>query len=239
MKLIKPTGIILRLLILAGLPLLAGCLIAIQPDLKNHSQEMRVLGRQGMGLPGKITFGEFSTDMVARGWITRVNFAGAPEKLSFNVFDGNGRQAAVAAESKLRGAEMNLNALGSMLRAAHSPEQHFAGAIYLQHRGQTYDFIVHNPESNTKLMPTQGHLVTGSDEKIEIRGITQLYNRRLRNVDNLGFEYVRGDQVVGATQVSNRGRVWLRRGLDEDTRLVLAALSTALMIRHDRLSDRQ
>jgi hypothetical protein len=56
------------------------------------------------------------------------------------------------------------------------------------------------------------------------------------NIDNLGFEYKAEGRSVGAVQIFNNGKVWIRNGLLEEQKLVLAALSTALMIRNNELS---
>lgn len=49
--------------------------------------------------------------------------------------------------------------------------------------------------------------------------------------ENYGFEFVRDGQAIGAVSVLGKGRVWLRQSLDADTRLVVAGVATALMVR--------
>lgn len=97
--------------------------------------------------------------------------------------------------------------------------------------------MVYNPEANFFLLPTKGHVQSG-DLRIDISGVTKLQDQKVLNIDNLGFEYFKGSQAVGASQIFNNGKVWLRNGLDPDERLVLAALSTALMIRNNELGKR-
>ncbi len=48
---------------------------------------------------------------------------------------------------------------------------------------------------------------------------------------NYGFEFVQDGQTIGAVSLLGKGRVWLRQSLDEDTRLVVASVATALMVR--------
>lgn len=231
-------------LILVASLLLTACKdyqIALQPDLRENAQLMTVKGRQGNMINQKVSFGEFYTDRVKRGWTVRYNipfvvrFEGAQEKLSFTQFDAAGNKAVVSAIGKFRSAELNW--LGSFFNIPLQFKNYFAGSIYLPHTERAYDFIVYNPESNFILLPTKGHLQSG-DLRIDISGVTKLQDQKVWNIDNLGFEYFKGSQAVGASQIFNNGKVWLRNGLEADERLVLAALSTALMIRNNELAER-
>ena len=232
------------MLLLAASLLLNACKdyqIALQPDLRENAQLMTVKGRQGNMLNQKVSFGEFYTDKVKRGWTVRydipfiVRFEGAQEKLSFTQFDGAGNKAVVSAIGKFRSTEMNW--LGSWFNVPLNYKHYFAGSIYLPHRERSYDFVVYNPESNFFLLPTKGHVQSG-DLRIDVSGVTKLQDQKVLNIDNLGFEYFKGSQAVGASQIFNNGKVWMRNGLDTDERLVLAALSTALMIRNNELAER-
>lgn len=122
--------------------------IALQSDLREDAQLMTVKGRQGNMINQKVSFGEFRTDRVARGWTVRYNlpfivrFEGAQEKLSFTQFDGEGRKAVVSAVGKFRNAEMNW--LGSWFNIPLNYKHYFAGTIYLPHLEKSYDFVVYN-----------------------------------------------------------------------------------------------
>lgn len=232
------------MLLLAASLLLSACKdyqIALQPDLRENAQLMTVKGRQGNMINQKVSFGEFYTDRVARGWTFKYNipfivrFEGAQEKLSFTQYDAAGNKAVVSAVGKFRSAELNL--LGSFFNIPLNYKNYFAGSIYLPHTERAYDFVVYNPEANFVLLPTKGQLQSG-DLRIDISGVTKLHDQKVWNIDNLGFEYFKGSQAVGAAQIFNDGKVWMRNGLDADERLVLAALSTALMIRNNELSER-
>lgn len=221
--------------------LLASCKdynIKIDQDMRAEAQQMEVKGRQGLTFNQKVRFGEFYTDRVRRGWTRRydipfmIRFQGAQEKLSFSQFDAAGRQVVVSAIGKFQSKEIPL--LGDFFGITLEYKYYFAGTIYAIGSGNTYDFIVYNPELNFKLLPTEGQL-NGPGLSVKVHGVTQLDDRKIWNIDNLGFEYKHGEQSVGAVQIFNRGKVWLRKGLEEEHRLVLAGLSTALMIRNNEL----
>lgn len=233
--------IVYKLGVAVVLLLLASCKdynIKIDQDMRAEAQQMEVKGRQGFTFNQKVRFGEFHTDRVRRGWTRSydipfmIRFQGAQEKLSFSQFDGEGRQVVVSAIGKFQSKEVPL--LGAFFGIPLEYKHYFAGTIYAIGSGNAYDFIVFNPESNFKLMPTEGH-ISGPGLSVNVHGVTQLDDRRLWNIDNLGFEYKRGERSIGAVQIFNNGKVWLRKGLEEEHRLVLAGLSTALMIRNNEL----
>lgn len=214
--------------------------IKIDQDMRAEAQMMPVKGRQGLRINQKVSFGEFYTSRVRRGWTTKYNipfilrFQGAEEKLSFSQFDAQGNEAIVSAIGKFRSTELPF--LGGYFGIPLNYKNYFAGNIYLPKTEQTFDFVVYNPEVNFKLLPTAGFLKSPEFE-VEVQGVTQLDDRKVWNIDNLGFEYRAEGRSVGAVQIFNNGKVWIRKGLPEEQKLVLAALSTALMIRNNELSE--
>lgn len=214
--------------------------ILLNQDMRDEAKMMPVKGRQGLRINQKVSFGEFYTNRVRRGWTTSYNipfvlrFQGAHEKLSFSQFDANGNEAVVSAVGKFRSTELPI--LGGYFGIPLKYKHYFAGNIYLPKSGKTYDFVVYNPEANFKLLPTSGFLKS-DDFTVEVHGVTQLDDRKVWNIDNLGFEYKTQERSVGAVQIFNKGKVWIRKGLLEEQQLVLAALSTALMIRNNELNS--
>jgi hypothetical protein len=214
--------------------------IKIDQDLRAESQMMPVKGRQGLRIRQKVSFGEFQTTRIRRGWTSKYNipfvvrFEGAREKLSFTQIDDKGNEAVVSAVGKFRSTELPI--LGGYFGIPLKYKHYFAGNIYLPKSGAMFAFVVYNPEANFRLLPTTGFL-KGETMEIDIRGVTQLEEGRIWNIDNLGFEFHQYNHAVGAVQIMNNGKVWLRKGLSDEHRLVLASLSTALMIRNNELSQ--
>lgn len=213
--------------------------IKIDQDMRAEAQMMPVKGRQGLRINQKVSFGEFYTSRVRRGWTAKYNvpfmlrFQGAQEKLSFSQFDAQGNEAIISAVGKFRSTELPI--LGGYFGIPLKYKNYFAGNIYLPKTEQMFDFVVYNPEANFRLLPTSGLLKSPGFE-VEVVGVTQLDDRKVWNIDNLGFEYKAEGRSVGAVQIFNNGKVWIRNGLPEEQKLVLAALSTALMIRNNELS---
>jgi len=50
-------------------------------------------------------------------------------------------------------------------------------------------------------------------------------------LDNFGFEFIMNGWTVCAVSTINNGRVWLKDDIEEDLKLVLASISTALLVR--------
>lgn len=215
--------------------------LAVNTELRTNGQEIAVKGRQNLRFKQQLTFGEFSTSYIRRGWTSSydlpfvVRFQGAQEKFSFTQFDGKGNRAEVYAVAKVKSVEMPnlLQHFGFEI-----PLQNvFAGTIYMPQTKKSYDFVLYNPDSNLERLPTKGQL-NSEETAISIKGVTEMQDRKLWNTDNLGFEFSIGNQAVGATQTFNKGMVWLRNDLPDETRLLLSALSTALMVRNQYLSRR-
>lgn len=214
--------------------------IKIDQDMRAEAQQLPVKGRQGNMLNQKVSFGEFRTDRVKRGWTSKYNipfilrFEGAQEKLSYSQFDGQNNEAQVFAISKFRNTEVPV--LGDFFGIPINYKFYFAGTIYMPATGHHYDFVVFNPEGNWALTRTHG-FIKGPGLEADIKGVTRLDDRKVWNIDNLGFEFHREEQSIGAVQIFNDGKVWLRKGLESEHRLALAALSTALMIRNQEISS--
>jgi hypothetical protein len=47
----------------------------------------------------------------------------------------------------------------------------------------------------------------------------------------LGYEFVYKDQAIGAVETINNGKVWFKNDLQDDLKLVLASLSSSLLLR--------
>lgn len=223
---------------------LSGCKdynIRIDENMRDDAQMMPVKGRQGVLINQKLSFGEFGTDRIKRGWTFKYNvpfflrFEGAREKLSFTQFNELKQEARVAAVGRFLNHELPI--LGDYFGIPLKYEHYFAGTIYLPHNGHSYDFVVHNPEANFVLLPTSG-FIKGPGLEAEIKGITKLDDRKVLNIDNLGFEFYAQNRSIGAVQIFNNGKVWIRKGLETEHRLVLAALSSSLMVRNAELSER-
>lgn len=212
--------------------------LVLSPELQRNT-EMHVKGRQGWQFNQVIRFGNFSTSKVKRGWTTSydvgftLRFQKAQEKLSFTQLTPEGRQAEVLVVSRFQNTEYEL--LRGFLAYSLRYENTCAGSIIPSgNRDSTWDFVVYNPEGNIEADPDCGVASDNWGNKIHIRGIQQREGQpRWTMGANYGFEFVRDGHTVAAVSTINNGNVWMNDGLDANTRLVVAALSSALLVRHN------
>ncbi|MCF0073037.1 hypothetical protein LZD49_21330 [Dyadobacter sp. CY261] len=212
--------------------------LKVDQDLKNETEIYTVKGRQGSLIGQTLSFGTFKTNKIKRGWTFGysipfiVKFNGASEKISFTQFDANGLGADVALVSKFR--ETELSPLEDYFSISLKYKNFCAGSVKINETG--WDFIVHNidgAERSLKGNSTAGFIRNGQS-RIEITGIRELEgaSKLLTQNDVYGYEFRRAGKVIGAVSTINNGKVWFRNGLDEEMKLVLASVSSGLMLRN-------
>ncbi|WP_026630732.1 hypothetical protein [Dyadobacter alkalitolerans] len=107
--------------------------LAVDDDLKNETETYAVKGRQGSQIGQVISFGDFKTSKVKRGWTSGysipfiVSFNGAKEKLSFQQFGTNGNAAEVALVSRFR--ETEYQPLQDHFSVSLKFKNYFAGSV--------------------------------------------------------------------------------------------------------------
>lgn len=214
--------------------------IRVHPELKAESTRYEVKGRQGWMINQVVTFGEYTTSRIKRGWTVKydlpfiVRFQGASEKLSYTQYDADSNRAEVSAIGKFRNTELPIinDYFGIPLDYKH----YFAGTVYVPSSGRNYDFILYNPTTNWVLLKTNGY-VKGNQLDYNIVGVRKLEGKKYWGIENLGYEFYDGPQARAAVEVINNGKVWLHDALSQEHKLVMAAVATALMIRNSELDE--
>lgn len=212
--------------------------LVIDPNLAESTAALPVKGRNGFQIGQKLSFGEYETGKVRRGWTKgydipfRVRFQGAKEKLSYDLNDPQGAAADVSCISKFQAIELQL--VRDYFSIPLKMENFFAGNILLEDGATNWDFIVYNPEGGLLLGgETVGYAQNGA-RRIEIVPVRQLEGQPkwLDPLTVYGFEFHIGGQVIGAVSLIDKGEVRLADGLDPEIRMVTAALATGLLLRH-------
>lgn len=210
--------------------------MAVDNELQS-STAMSVKGRQGWMLNQHLSFGEFTTGKVKRGWLKSydipfiVRFSGAKEKLSYDLTDSGGNTAEVFCMGKLR--EQDLPLFNQLFEVNLNWQDAFSGTISLNEGRQHYDFLVTDLNQNNWFRPAEG-FIRYRDGLIEIQPVDKLSNgKRALGMEALGFQFVYKGEVVGAVETLNNGRVWLKDGLAPDLRLILGSVSAALLLRSE------
>jgi hypothetical protein len=215
--------------------------VAVHNDLKNDTEIYSVKGRQGSQIGQVISFGDFKTSKVKRGWTFGysvpfiVKFNGVREKTSFQQFGVNGASAEVALVSRFK--ETEFQPLEDFFSISLQYKNYFAGSVKLSNDDKTWDFVVHNVDGPSRSIHRNGTVgfIRSGNFQVNISGIRELERSPgfLTQNDVYGYEFQVDGKVIGAVSTINNGKVWFRKNISEDLRLVLASVSSGLMLRNN------
>lgn len=211
--------------------------LGINPELK--ADAMAVKGRNGWLLKQTISYGDFKTDKVRRGWTRSYNFPfflrfqGAKEKLSFTQFGPNGTSAKVAFVSSFKTVELPL--VNSYFNVPVSYKNFFAGTVVLNNGVQNWDFIIHNPDGDFMREKASAGMIKNGTQVVEIHAIRSIKGQPkwLEKLAVYGHEFSQNGKVVAAISNINKGTVWIDPALDSDRKTLIAAVATGLLLRRD------
>ena len=211
----------------------------IDKNLQEEGRVYEVEGRNGWLINQQLSFGEYQTGKVKRSWTKGydypfiVRFSGAKEKLSFSLQDDDGNTAEVFCLGKLR--EQDLMLFHKYFAINLKAKDAFTGSVVVN-ESAVFDFYVTNLNQNNWFKAAKGW-IQGEDTKFEIRPVKKLENSK-RALDSQvpGFEFAYNNEVVGAVETLNRGKIWLHNELDEEQKLVLASIAAALLLRSELAS---
>jgi hypothetical protein len=216
--------------------------IPVREELKNNATPLAVKGRQGFQIGQVLSFGEYHTSKVDRGWTRSysipfvAHFSGAREKLSFQQFGPNTSTAHVAFVSRFR--ETELSPLRDYFSLSVKNRNSFAGGIELSGSGESWEFVVHQADGwgNTLKNNTRGFIRSKADHlQIDIVGIRELEgtSKLMTQMDVYGYEFQLDGKVIGAVSTVNSGKVWIRDNIHPELKLVLASVSSGLILRYN------
>lgn len=233
-KIMKPVTII-SMLVLTGLFACRTAEIAVSPEL--NASAMPVKGRNGLQIGQVIRYGAYTTDKVRRGWTKGydipfvVRFQSAKEKMSFTQFGSDGTRAEVACVSKFKSTELPI--VRDFFGVPLDYQNFFAGNISI---GTTHwDFLLHNPNGDFLREKASAGFAQNGTQRIDIEAIRGFEGQPdwMKKLTVYGHEFRIGGKVVGAVSTMNKGKVWIDESLDTETRTVIAAVATGLLLRTD------
>ena len=226
-----------RVIIALFLFVLVGCKtpqMYVATTLKNNSETLSVKGRQGFQIGRKLSFGEYVTSKVKQGWVKGydipffVRFQGMKEKLSFLQYGRGGELAEVYSVGKFRSTELPF--IRDYFNIILKEKNHFAGTVILNGGQDVWEFLLYNPVGEL-LKGEKAGFVKNNHEVIEVKGVTQLENGKNFSSKFLGYEFIYHGKAIGAVETVNNGKVWFKNNLPDDLKLVLASLSSSLLLR--------
>lgn len=208
---------------------------------KHQSIIVPVKGRQGLLINQKLSFGDFKAFDVKRGWIKTYNmpfvvaFSGASEKISFRVTHGKDT-AAVFALGKISVSELNL--LNDFFRIPLKNTDVFAGSVNMNGKS-IWRFYITNAGNSIPDEPSVGY-ITNDTVNIEIKNIRELngHQNRFTKFDIYGYEFIKDGKFLGAVETINNGKVYLAYNNTKESNLLIASISSAILLRND-LNERR
>lgn len=221
--------------------------MAVTDELKTNATPYAVKGRQGFQIGQSLSFGEYRTSKVNRGWTRSysipfvVQFSGAREKLSFQQSGPQNRTASVALISRFR--ETELSPVRDYFSLSIKNTNTFAGGIELSGSKENWEFIVHHVDGQNNSMKnnTLGFIRSKVDHlQIDIVGVRELEgaSKMMTLMDVYGYEFRLDGEAIGAVATVNNGKVWIKENLHPELKLVLASISSGLMLRNNMVEAR-
>lgn len=216
--------------------------LILSPDL-DSAVEMKAKGRQGWQINQVIRFGDYSTTRARRGWTKgydigfTLRFRKASQKLSFTQKTPDGLEADVLAVSRFSSKELNLGR--GFFSFPLENESAFAGTIIPGgDTAKAWEFVLYNPDGSFVKDIDCGKARCENGQTIDVSGVQKIEGMpRWMQAAYFGYEFYRNGKAIAAVSTVNNGRVWIHPDLDADTRLVVSALSSALLLRHDVSQD--
>jgi hypothetical protein len=207
----------------------------VNDSLINDSQTLTVDGRQGWLINQKLSFGSYHSEKLKRSWTFSydipflVHFQGAKEKLQFQMNECE-HWARVFCLGKITQRELPM--LEDMFRVSFKDKNVFAGAVVTDFSSTPWEFMI---QKNYNKLPSRDFVGTlqQADIRINLREIQQTAQGTNTWGEPLGYEFVLNDEVIGAVEVFNQGRVILKNTTSEEINLLVASTSAALLLRSE------
>ncbi len=208
--------------------------ILLDPGFKEHADVYDVKGRNGLQIKQKLSFGPYQTGYVSRGWIRSydlpfiVRFSGASEKLSFSIGDSINK-ATVYCLGKVKRQELEL--IRSYFGIVLKEEDAFAGNISFD-ENRNWDFVVYNASNTNVLKDTHGFMRSPAGQ-ITIRALREMEGKNtvLSRLGIYGYEFLENGKKLAAVDLMNKGRIFLSPDLNQEKKLLLSAMCSALLLR--------
>lgn len=211
--------------------------VALKPGLvgqggfRENAVEMKVAGRYGWTINKIVKFGEFRTSRFSHGFTTYDNdgpdkdFFGllkednlnARQKFSFKQYDSSGNAIKV-----MVGAVLNTKTVHYTKNVSSEEVLINQYAIGLVFDGKKYSMVY------SEGLPS---VVSMGDDSLEVINYND-FDKTAKLVFR-GILFKQKGETIAALSLINSGTVWMRNDLDARHKLIIAAISTALLLQPD------
>lgn len=228
---------------LAGVLVLSSCSVppmAVESSFKQQAEELPVAGRKVLKPNGDFTIGDYKVANVHRGWRRGSGFnilgydnVKASQKYEFSLQDAKGGgEWYVFGASRLH--EKNLKS-NNGITIQLAPNREYYSSYFTSPESGQWQLVTVDPGHYFARKEFEGQ-VTNGRMLYQVKPVYKFEGKALPPGDILGYEFRDGNEVVGAVQVVNNGKVWIRPDLPQDTRMVLASAAASLLL-YDKLKD--
>lgn len=230
----------LFLLLFAGMCFVSAQTVKLPESLTDNAEILSVKGRYGKQFNQVITFGDFTTSKIKKGWTKTSSFTSgaksvskSSQKFSFTQFGPNNSEAEVACLGELSKADIEI--IKNLFVVGMDFKNCFTGSIQMATDSVPWEFIILDPDAKPDTESSKGFIRKGNEQLIELFGITELEGKKIPKMLQtlIGWEFRLNGQAIGVVSLYNKGAVVLKDGISEEHKMVIASLSTALLVRVD------
>ncbi|MFD2513175.1 hypothetical protein ACFSRY_04810 [Pontibacter locisalis] len=228
---------------LAGALVMPSCSVppmAVESSFKEQAEELPVAGRKVLKPNGDFMIGDYKVANVHRGWrrdggfnILGYDNVKSAQKYEFSLQDPQtGGEWYVFGASNLH--EKNLKSNNGITIQVGPNKEYYASHFTSPESGQ-WHLVTVDPGNYLTRKKFEGE-VTNGITRYKVAPVYKFEGKSIPPGDILGYEFKDGEEVIGAVQVVNNGKVWMRPDLPQDTRMVLASAAASLLL-YDKLKD--
>jgi hypothetical protein len=236
-------SLIAALMIFAGITSARSQGIVVSEELKSNSTVLDAKGRQGWQFNQVITFGGFHTSKIKRSWPAGIDisfierFRAAKEKLSFTQYSPDSLICTIVAVSRFLSDETDF--LNGFMGYSFVFQNSFAGCIIPQNDTEnSWEFLVTDPDVVMDKNAGCGMARDKNGRQISIHGVTKMEGQPKWVPGQVwGFEFFMDGKSIAAVSIAGNGKVYLKNDLSPEMRLVISAISSSLMVRHNLMDE--
>lgn len=213
--------------------------MAVAPELQQSAEELPIEGRKFLKPNGNFQIGNYTVANVHRGWrnmggfsIFSYNNISAKQQYGFSLQDGMGSEWYVFGGSRLK--DKSLRSKTGVTIDIGPNMEYYASHFTSPESGQWHLLTV-DPGNYLKRKKFRGEL-SNRKTTYTIAPVYKFEGKGLPMSDVIGYEFKEGENVVGAVQVINNGKVWVSSQLNPDTRMVLASGMASLLL-YEKLNE--
>ena len=166
-------------------------------------------------------------------WVSSTASGQTKEKISFTQYTPDSLSCSVLAVSKFLNYETDF--LNGYMGFSYKFEDTFAGCIIPgSNTANSWEFMVSDADLVLDKSAGCGIAKDKHENHIMIKGVTLLEGKAKWTAGQVwGFEFFEDGKSIAAVSTAGNGKVYLKNGLTPFMKLVISALSSSLLLRHD------